>query len=186
MKSVFATAIALAGLILLGGCQAEEKGVPPPFTLTADAMGRYCGMNVLEHAGPKGQIILDQFIEPLWFSSARDTVAFTMLPEEPRDILAIYVSDMGAAPTWDEPGASNWIDARQAWYVIGSEQLGGMGAQEAVPFSDPARAREFAERNGGDVVRFDAIPKDYVLGEDADAAPSASSPADQPTGDDHG
>ena len=156
---------ALSAMVLLAAC--SDEGAPPapgPSALTADAIGRYCGMNVLEHPGPKGQIKLDPFPEPIWFSSARDAVAFTMLPEEPKNISAIYVSDMAAATSWEEPGAENWVDARQAFYVIGSRMRGGMGAPETVPFSTEAAAIAFAEGNGGRVVAFDEIPADYVLG----------------------
>src|SRR5690606_25844395 len=95
---------------------------------------------------------------------ARDAVAFTMLPDEPKTVAAIYVSDMAAAPSWAEPGAENWIDAREAFYVIGSTVRGGMGAQETVPFSAEQAAQDFAARHGGAVVRFADIPVDYVLG----------------------
>ena len=70
-------------------------------------------MNLLEHKGPKGQIILASQAEPIWFSSARDAFSFTMLAEEPKDILAVYVSDMAKAPSWDKPGANNWVDAHR-------------------------------------------------------------------------
>jgi copper chaperone NosL len=164
MRLTVVTAI-LAATLFFAGCQKEEDTtVPSPYALTADAMGRYCGMNVLEHPGPKGQIILQDVLEPIWFSSARDTVAFTMLPEEPKDVAAIYVSDMGAAPSWEEPGAENWIDAKTAFYVIGSKARGGMGADEAVPFSSEGAARDFAAKNGGRVTGFGGIPEDYVLG----------------------
>lgn len=116
-------------------------------------------MNVLEHAGPKGQIILRQIPEAIWFSSARDTVAFTMLPDEPKEIAAIYVSDMGKAASWEKPGAENWIDARKAFFVIGSSLRGGMGAEEAVPFSEEAAARQFVGKNGGEVVKFNDLPR---------------------------
>ncbi|MBV2184286.1 MAG: nitrous oxide reductase accessory protein NosL [Rhizobium sp.] len=166
---------AIAASLLLSACNGkEEAAMPPPFALTEEAMGRYCGMNVLEHAGPKGQIILQHIPEAIWFSSARDTLAFTMLPEEPRDIAAIYVSDMSKAPSWDEPGAENWIDARKAFFVIGSAQRGGMGTEEAVPFSVEADAKAFAEKHGGRLVRFDDMPKDYILGS-GDEAPAESS-----------
>ena len=162
---LLALAAVFAASLLVSACQEEQaESQPAPFALTAEAMGRYCGMNLLEHPGPKGQIILKQIPEPIWFSSARDTVAFTLLPEEPKDIAAIYVSDMGKATSWDQPGAENWIDARKAVYVIDSAMRGGMGAAEAVPFSDNDAARTFAEKNGGRVVPFSAIPSDYVLG----------------------
>ena len=109
--------------------------------MTDAAIGHYCGMNVLEHSGPKGQIILASRKDPVWFSSARDAISFTLLPEEPKDIRAIYVSDMAKAPTWDKPGANNWVDAKQASFVIGSRKQGGMGGDEAVPFSDRSAAR---------------------------------------------
>ncbi|MCL8000131.1 nitrous oxide reductase accessory protein NosL [Brucella sp. 21LCYQ03] len=162
--------IPAAFFMLLAGCSQEETTqIIPPFALTDQAMGRYCGMNVLEHPGPKGQIILSPANEPVWFSSARDTIAFTMLPEEPKSIGAIYVSDMAKAPNWEEPGAENWVNARDAFYVIESKAVGGMGAQEAVPFSVRDAADRFVSENGGRIVGFDEIPKLYVLGDqDAD------------------
>lgn len=170
--------IALAALCLtLAACNENQRSaaVPPPHPLDAEAMGHYCGMNVLEHPGPKGQIILSSRIDPVWFSSARDTIAFTLLPEEPKDIQAIYVSDMAKAQSWDKPGAANWIDAKKAWFVIDSKMRGGMGAEEAVPFSEREAAERFAGKNGGRVVAFSGVPRDYVLGESkASDAPATS------------
>lgn len=164
---VRSTVTLLASLLLLGACQREAEAPPAPFAMTEEAMGRYCGMNILEHAGPKGQIILAKYDEPIWFSSARDAIAFTMLPEEPKDIRAIYVSDMAKAPSWDKPGADNWVDARQAFFVVGSDAKGGMGAAEAVPFSTEAAAAAFVKEHGGRTVRFDAVPRDYILEQQA-------------------
>nr|CAD6405632.1 NosL family protein [Rhizobium sp. Q54] len=179
--------VLMASLLLLSCSKEEATSPPPPFSLTEDAMGRYCGMNVLEHPGPKGQVILQHIPEAIWFSSARDTLAFTMLPEEPRDIAAIYVSDMGKAQSWDNPGATNWVDARQAYFVIDSSELSGMGGAEAVPFSQEADARTFQERHGGRIVRFDEVPQDYILGQSTPApegAPAGSDAARQ--GNAHG
>jgi len=181
----------LAAGLALAGCndQKAAKAPPPAQELTQAAMGHYCGMNVLEHPGPKGQIILASRLQPVWFSSARDTLSFTMLPEEAKDIRAIYVSDMGKAPSWEEPGSANWIDARKASFVIGSRMKGGMGADEAVPFSEKGAAERFASENGGRVVAFPEMPNDYILGggagpaeqhhgeggrDDGQAAPAAS------------
>jgi len=181
----------LLSVLLLAGCEKEAKTAPPaPFALTTEAIGHYCGMNVLEHPGPKGQVILDAKVaEPVWFSSARDTLAFTMLPEEPKDYAAIYVSDMAKAPSWEKPGTTNWIDARTAFYVIGSALRGGMGAEETVPFSTRDAAAQFVAKNGGKVVTFADVPRDYVLGDNDTAAPKDTAPAtadDTKKGNDHG
>jgi copper chaperone NosL len=166
--------------MMLAGCGDEQAKVtpPPPQDLTAEAIGHYCGMNVLEHPGPKGQIILASRIDPVWFSSARDAIAFTLLPDEPKDIRAIYVSDMAKAPDWEKPGAGNWVDARKAWFVIGSAKRSGMGAEEAVPFSGRNAADRFANENGGRVVAFAEVPREYVLGDGGKSG--APQPRDEP------
>lgn len=163
-------------LLLLAGCIDEAPTVPPaPVELTRDATGYFCSMTVSEHPGPKGQIFLKRASSPIWFSSVRDTVAFTILPEESADIAAIYVSDMGRAVSWDRPGADNWINAYKAYYVIGSTKRGGMGAPEAVPFAERTAATDFALEFGGTVMAFNEIPKDAVLGM-MDFSPAAGVP----------
>jgi len=178
-----AIAHALVALTLLAGCHEKEPtALPPPHDMTAEAIGHYCGMNVLEHPGPKGQIFAASLIEPVWFSSARDAIAFTMLPDEPKDIQAIYVSDMAKAPSWDKPGIDNWVEARKALFVIGSRVKGGMGGNEAVPFSDQHAAEKFAAENGGQIVAFADVPRDYVLGSgDASTAQGNTSAAKRST-----
>lgn len=159
---------AVLAAIFLAGCNqdAANSVVPPPVALNSDAMGVFCGMNLLEHPGPKGQIITAGRIDPFWFSSVRDTVAFTLMPDQPRDIRAIYVSDMARATSWDNPGPTNWVDARKAFFVIESRKQGGMGAAEAVPFGNREAAEAFANDNAGRVVTFEQIPSAYVLGSD--------------------
>jgi copper chaperone NosL len=160
---------AVIAALFVSGCNqdAGNATLPPPVALNSDAMGVFCGMNLLEHPGPKGQIITGSRIDPFWFTSVRDTVAFTLMPDQPRDIRAIYVSDMARAPSWEDPGATNWIDARKAFFVIESRKQGGMGAAEAVPFGNRAAADGFVVANGGRVVAFTEIPPAYVLGSDS-------------------
>lgn len=150
---------------LLAACGAEEVvEVPPPAEVSGEAVGHYCGMLVATHDGPKGQVHLASRDQPVWFTSVRDAIAFTRLPEEPKDILAIYVNDMARAQDWNQPEPGTWMDAREAWFVIESERRGGMGAPEAVPFSEEAAAETFLAEHGGRIVRFDEVPDDYVLG----------------------
>ncbi|KXF76086.1 copper resistance protein CopZ [Paramesorhizobium deserti] len=171
----FLLAVAMAALTLsLQACQREADAPPTPFSLTEEALGHYCGMNVLEHPGPKGQAIVASFEHPIWFSSARDAIAFTMLPEEAKDIRGVFVSDMANAPSWEEPGPDNWVDASKAFFVIASEVKGGMGADEAVPFSTEAAAKAFSQQHGGLVVTLAEIPRNYILGSGSEMETSMS------------
>lgn len=151
--------------VSLGACGRQDAAeAPPAVEVTDEATGRYCGMLLVDHPGPKGQIHLASQSEPVWFSSVRDTIAFTRLPEEPDDVLAIYVNDMGRAADWNQPGPDTWIEAREAWFVIGSDRTGGMGEAEAVPFGTEQAAAAFAAEHQGRVVRLDDVPTAYILG----------------------
>lgn len=149
--------------VVLAGCDKMPQPVPPPAPLSDDALGHYCGMVITRHTGPKGQIFLAGVREPFWFSSVRDALAFTRLPEEPKNIVAIYVNDMGRAD-WDKPDDSTWIDARSALYVVDSSRTGGMGTAELVPFSRRQDADAFVRQYGGEVLGFEQIPEDKILG----------------------
>lgn len=157
-------AIALASMLVACDRSTRNAAAPSPTEVLAEATGHYCGMLLVDHEGPKGQVHLESRAEPVWFTSVRDTIAFLRLPEEPRDIAAVYVNDMARARNWAQPEAGAWVDARAAWYVIDSPVRGGMGAPEAVPFSDRSAAEAFSARRGGRVVRLDGIPDAYVLG----------------------
>ena len=110
---------------------------------------------------PKGQIFVRDRTEPYWFATVRETIAFTLLPEMPKGIVAIYVSDMARSTNHDQPEV--WVLAKQAWYVIGSRRRSGMDTPEAMPFSDEAAAQRFAADNGGRVVRLADTPQSYIL-----------------------
>lgn len=156
--------ILLFCLPLVAGCwQDEVVEVPAPAQLTQDAVGYYCNMTVADHPGPKGQIHLKGAKAPLWFSSARDTVAFTMLPGESKKIAAIYVHDAGNLADWRRPGDDAWIEARSAHYVIHSAMKGGMGQPETVPFASVEKAKSFIAKHGGKLVAWAEIPTGYVI-----------------------
>jgi copper chaperone NosL len=154
-----------AALLFLAACSPEETAaIPGPATMTEEAVGHYCQMYVLEHPGPKAQLFLEGVAAPLWFSQVRDAVIYKRSPEKTADIVVIYVSDMGAAPSWEEPGTGNFIRAEDAVFVVGADMAGGMGAPEFVPFAREDDARAFAAEHGGTLMRFDDIP-DEAIGE---------------------
>lgn len=155
-------ALALVAL-MLSGCKEELAERPLPVTMTAEAVGHYCQMDLLEHPGPKAQVHLSGLPDPLFFSQVRDAIAYQRMPEQSHAIAAIYVSDMGAAPSWEAPGADNWIAAETAVYVVGATVAGGMGAPELVPFADRAAAEDFVVRNGGEILSLLSVPDEKVL-----------------------
>lgn len=163
--------LAVLPLALLGGCKEEQAAVPQPVAMTDEALGHYCQMNLTEHAGPKAQVHLDGVHAPLFFSQVRDAISYQRMPEQSHAITAIFVNDMARAPSWEHPGAENWIAAEAAHFVVGSQRVGGMGAAELVPFSDPQAAADFADLHGGRVLRLAEIADDAVLApEDKPAA----------------
>ncbi|WP_113912796.1 nitrous oxide reductase accessory protein NosL [Roseovarius dicentrarchi] len=158
-------ALALIALLALAACKEETAQDIAPLPLTPAAVGHYCQMNLLEHDGPKAQAHLAGLPgAPLFFSQVRDVIAYLRMPEQSHDVLAVWVSDMGApGATWDAPGEANWIEADSAHFVVGGGAIGGMGAPEIVPFSDLDAAAAFAAQNGGRIMRLDDIPDTAVL-----------------------
>ncbi|MDE0200915.1 MAG: nitrous oxide reductase accessory protein NosL [Rhodospirillaceae bacterium] len=169
-------AVGLLALAGVAGCGEDDDllAKPPPVEPTREASGHYCGMILVDHSGPKAQVHLPDEREPVWFSSVRDAIAFTMLPEEPRNYTAIYVNDMGVAQ-WDAPEPGTWIDAAGAAYVIGSDRMGGMGVPEAVPFATREAAERFVAEHGGRIVALTDVPESYIFAyadEDNPATPT--------------
>lgn len=169
--------------LLIAGCGEDEAVVSvSPVQMSADAVGHYCQMNVLAHEGPKAQVHLRGNDQPLWFVQIRDAFAFDRMPEQPADVAAIFVSDMGApGATWDSPGADNWIPAASAFYVVGSAMRGGMGAPDFIPFGSREAAQAFASRHGGTVVAYAGITDEAVLAP-VDVELSSDNPTDSKGG----
>ncbi len=155
--------LAVLAVAALAGCR-EDIAAPAPWDLTEEAVSFFCQMNVLDHGGPKGQVHLDGMPAPIFFAQVRDMVAYLKAPERDARILASYVSDMGAAPSWSDPGQGNWVPVDAAVFVVEAGVAGGMGAPEIVPFADPDAAAAFVARHGGRAVPLPEIPDDAAFG----------------------
>lgn len=169
MKIKIAGLLMVFSVLLLTACERAEKAeAPKPRQPGADAVGYFCNMLLQEHKGPKSQVFLKGKQQPLWFTSVRDGIAYTRLPEESQGVSALYVTVVDSATEFDlehpEQSSNTWIEAGWALYVIDSRLRGGMGAMEAFPFREGAEANQFTEMYGGRIVRLSEIPEDYVLG----------------------
>lgn len=156
---------AALAVLLLAGCgeQPVAQAAIAPAAITADATGHYCGMSLADHPGPKGQVHLTGQARPVWMSSVRDTFAFLMLPEEPKTVAAVFVSDMGRSTAPDAADPTAWVEAGSAWYVVGADLASAMGMAELFPFAEEAEARRFAALHGGTVRRFAEVTEADVL-----------------------
>lgn len=164
MRKYLRSVLIVAALALLSACKEEVVQNTAPQEMTAETLGHYCQMHLLEHPGPKAQVFLEGYPAPLFFSQVRDAIAYMRAPEQVAPILAVYVNDMAAAgATWDEPGDGNWILADKVLYVVGSAREGGMGAPETVPFSSRKQADIFTLAEGGRVLTLAEITDDMVL-----------------------
>jgi len=160
-----ASGFLLIALLGLAACKEESaEAPPPPVEMTENALSYFCQMNISEHGGPKGQIHLAGLDNPLFFAQVRDLVAYLKSPERDYEVTAIYVSDMGVAPSWALPGPANWIAAEEAIFIVGAPVAGGMGAPELIPFAKADDAETFIAQYGGEALTLTAIPDDVVLG----------------------
>lgn len=156
-------------LALLSACREEVAETIAPVEISAESLGHFCQMNLLEHEGPKAQVLLEGMPGDgvLFFSQVRDAIAYMRAPEQIAPILAVYVNDMGAkGATWQDPGAGNWIAADAAFYVVGSPRPGAMGVAETIPFASRDTAERFAMAEGGRVLTLAEITDDMVLAPD--------------------
>lgn len=148
-------------LLVMAAC---HKADPPiqPIMPTAQTTCALDGMQLMDFPGPKAQI---QYAngETDFFCDTIEMFSLYLKPEQQRRIRAIFTQDMGKA-NWQTP-KGEWIDARTAWYVVGSNMSGSMGPTFAA-FARVDDARAFSEQHGGKVLRFDQItPEMATLGE---------------------
>ncbi len=146
--------IALCLVALVSGCEKEPLPIPDAKNIAGEEIGYFCRMLVINHRGPKGQVHLRNTEKPLWFTSVRDTIAFTLMPGEPKSISAIYVNDMEQMSLDSLEPSSHWLNAKNAWFVIDSDAIGGMGMPELVPFASETAANHFRAQHGGQLIRL--------------------------------
>jgi len=151
--------ITIAVLVLLGlsACDQKETALEP-LTLKQGASCSLDGMLLMDYPGPKAQIHYDMG-EPDFFCDTMEMFSIYLRPEQQKRIRAIYTHDMGKA-SWEAP-REEWIDAKKAFYVLGSKKMGGMGPTLA-SFAKQEDAQAFAKTNGGKVLRFDEVNIDMV------------------------
>ncbi len=148
---------ALLMCLAIVGCsdkQKEDVAVPDiSFERTDEC--HLCGMIIEGFPGPKGAATGKSDTHIRKFCSTRDLFSYYLDPEHKRNVRHLLVHDMSQSP-WDSPDDKQFIEAKSAWFVIGSSKRGAMGSTLA-SFSDKQVAQEFAQANGGKVYAFEEI-----------------------------
>ena len=95
----------------------------------------------------------------VYFDGAKDMFKYLLDPKKYDP--ARKPGDIQAAAVMDYYGLA-WIDAGQAWYVLGSDVYGPMG-RELIPLKKEADAREFMKDHKGlKIIRYSDVTPEVV------------------------
>lgn len=160
MKKILAT----LSLLLLGIFSANvfSDSLPSLSPIEAGESCHVCGMIVTNFPGPKAQAEIKHNKTTLKFCSTADLFTWMLQPETQAVMRAAYVHDMGAATaSWNNPSEKDYVNVKQAWYVVGGDQMGAMGATLAT-FKEEAAAQQYISQHGGQLKRFEDIDLDLM------------------------
>lgn len=147
-------------LVFVAALAACNKPAAPvlPQEITAGTSCTLDGMTLADFPGPKAQI---HYVtgEPDYFCDTVEMFSIYLRPEQKKTITGIFTQDMGKTD-WEKP-QGNWIDAKQAFYVLGSKKTGSMGPTLAA-FSGQLDAEAFAMEFEGKVLHFNDVTSDMV------------------------
>ena len=153
--------VAFLGLLL--GCSENESKtemVKQAMAIESADECHLCGMIISKFPGPKGELYQKTSDEIAKFCSTRDMFSYLLQPENKRQVQQVFVHDMSKTP-WHKTDDQYFIDARTAWFVIGSSKKGAMGKTLA-SFSKQDDALAFSKEFGGKVHPFDEITIDLL------------------------
>lgn len=154
-KSVLLSALALSTLM---ACQQADAPVTPD-DIGESTSCALDGMLLADYPGPKAQIHFANQNEPEFFCDTIEMFSVLLNPEQVRKVSGVFVQDMGATD-WTSPKGA-WIDARKAFYVMGSKKHGAMGPTYA-SFADKGAAEKFAAEHGGHLMLFSDFKPDMA------------------------
>ncbi|WP_296932818.1 nitrous oxide reductase accessory protein NosL [uncultured Marinobacter sp.] len=154
LKWLFAALAALT-LTACSGNEEQAMAKPEPVHFESGDECHVCGMVITNSPGPKGQAVTEKDQHVRKFCSTRDMFAWMLQPENVNRNHTLYVHNM-AETEWASPDDTALIDAREAFYVVGSSRKGAMGPTLA-SFASQADADHFANSHGGEVLAFSEV-----------------------------
>ncbi len=154
MKMLVSSAL-LAMLLLPGTVRSADV---MPAEVKKDDKCRVCGMFVAKYRNWISQIVFSDGTAA-FFDGPKDMMKYYLDPSKydpgmkKADIAAVFVTDYYSVKP---------IDGRTAFYVIGSDVFGPMGA-ELVPLASEPQARGFLkDHKGTKILKFDEIRPEHL------------------------
>lgn len=151
---------ALLVAVLLTACSEDKASsktaeVREPVAFAAGDECHVCGMIITELPGAKAQAVESRSSNVQKFCSTQDMLSWWLQPENKHLKAELYVHDVAQTP-WEHPQDEHLIDARSAWYVVGSSLLGAMGPS-LVSYSEREAAETLAATKGGRVLSWEQL-----------------------------
>lgn len=153
-------ALAAFALTACSGSEEQTTAQAAPVNFATGDECHVCGMVITNFPGPKGQAITEKDQHVRKFCSTRDMFAWALQPENVNRNHTLYVHDM-AETEWASPDDTALVDAREAFYVVGSERTGAMGPTLA-SFATGDAANDFMIEYGGKVLKYSEITLDHL------------------------
>ncbi len=151
--------VVAAGLLSACSDDAGKTANLAPVEIDRSTSCELDGMLLADYGGPKAQVHYAGQEHPAFFCDTVELFNTLLAGEQVRAVQMVYVQDMGQAD-WDHP-EGHWIDAKTAFYVVGSSRHGSMGKTIA-SFAQEDAAQKFATEYGGKVYPFSGIQLDMV------------------------
>jgi len=166
-KILAAITVAIIALTSLASCSdktEQQQMLHQAVLMESGDECHLCGMLITRFDGPKGEVFRKETGTQVFkFCSTQDMFSYYLDPENKRNIAQMLVHDMSKMP-WGSDSIDDkyFIDAKTAWYVVGSEKKGAMGDTLA-SFSQQSDAQAFANEFGGKVISFTDINYDTLM-----------------------
>jgi nitrous oxide reductase accessory protein NosL len=135
----------------------SQVTVKQPMEIPENVSCGKCGMYPAQYPRWQSQIIFkDVTMTPFDGCKCMFNFLFTMdkfdKAHSRDDVLVVWVKDFDSG---------TWINAVDAYYVVGSNEMGPMG-KELIPFGDNAAAMKFQELQGGTIMEYAEITVDVL------------------------
>ncbi len=159
---MFSFIIAVLLLISCSDKEDQQQMIHKAVAMESSDECHLCGMLITRFDGPKGEVFRKEQGDTVFkFCSTRDMFSYYLDPENKRNVSQMLVHDMSKMP-WETIDDEYFIDAKIAWYVVGSKKTGAMGKTLA-SFGEKLDAQAFADEFEGMVLSFDQMDFDALM-----------------------